>query len=166
MFLLIGGLAMLNIGDKVFIPNYGAGFIDKIEEKKIYDTLRIYIGVSLLLDNIYLLIPSTKLEDYRIRLVSSYDFMDNCLKIIQEEPEKIQEKWGKRYRENNDKIYSGDCIKLCEVLRDLYYLKKQDLLPKGELKILQRAESMLESEISLVYNITMEEACNKLQVFS
>jgi len=156
---------MLSVGNKVFLPNYGAGIIDKIEEKKVYDKIRVYIGISLLLDSMYLFIPDTKMEDYRIRAVINIDEIQEALKIIKDEPIKIEKKWNKRYRENNEKIASGDFEKFCEVLRDLYYLKKKGLLPPGEVKILDKTEKMVESEMSLVFNINMEEARSKLQEF-
>lgn len=157
---------MLSVGNKVFLPNYGAGIIDKIEEKKINGEIKVYIGVSLLLDSMYLFIPSTKLVEYRIREVLSVDNLLICLKIIKDRPTNIEKKWSKRYRANNEKISSGDFKMFCEVLRDLYYLKINGLLPPGEQKILDKTEKMVESEMSLVFNINMEEAKRKLEAFS
>ena len=157
---------MLSVGNKVFLPNYGAGVIDRIEEKKINDEIRVCIGISLLLDSMYLFIPSSKLADYRIREVLNIDNLLKCLKIIKETPTNIEKKWSKRYRENNEKISSGDFNKFCEVLRDLYYLKINGLLPPGEQKILDKTEKMVESEMSLVFNINMEESKRKLEAFS
>jgi len=157
---------MLSVGNKVFLPNYGAGVIDRIEEKKINDEIRVYIGISLLLDSMYLFIPSTKLVDYKIREVLDINNLVDCLNIIKDKPIKIEKKWTKRYRGNNEKISSGDFKKFCEVLRDLYYLKINGLLPPGEQKILDKTEKMVESEMSLVFNINMEEAKRKLEAFS
>ena len=56
---------MLNVGDKVFVPNYGAGYIDKIEIKEINDGKITYINISILIDNIYLYIPITRVDDYK-----------------------------------------------------------------------------------------------------
>ncbi len=42
---------------------------------------------------------------------------------------------------------------MCQVIRDLYYLKGQDMLPPGEVKILERVEGMVASEIMLVLGI-------------
>lgn len=157
---------MLSVGNKVFLPNYGAGIVDKVEEKKVCDMVRVYIGISLLLDKMYLFIPDTKLEAYKIRNIISIDEVNERLQIIKEEPIKIEKKWNKRYRANNEKIASGDFNKLCEVLRDLYFLKVKGLLPPGEQKILEKTEKMVESEISLVFNISMEEARGKMESIS
>ena len=41
----------------------------------------------------------------------------------------IEKVWTKRYRYNNEKISNGNILGICEVVRDLYYLKKNNLLP-------------------------------------
>ena len=52
---------------------------------------------------------------------------------------------------------------MCQVIRDLYYLKKENMLPPGEAKILERVEGMVASEIMLVYRLDMEEALCKIR---
>lgn len=153
---------MLNVGDKVFVPNYGAGYIDKIETRKVQDELISYINISILIDNIYLYIPITRLGDYNIRYISDKIHMENALEIIKEEPLLIEKKWGQRYRRNNEKISSGDVVKLCEVLRDLFYLKRKEIIPPGEKKILEKAIGMLKGEVSLVFDISLEAAKCKI----
>ena len=153
---------MLNVGDKVFVPNYGAGYIDKIETRKVQDELISYINITILTDNIFLYIPITRLGDYNIRYISDKIHMENALEIIKEEPLLIEKKWGQRYRRNNEKISSGDVVKLCEVLRDLFYLKRKEIIPPGEKKILEKAIGMLKGEVSLVFDISLEAAKCKI----
>lgn len=154
---------MLNIGDRVFIPNYGAGIVSNIEYKKIYDILCKFVVVSLVLDKMNLTIPMNKVADYKIRDVMLKKEAEEMLSIIGEKPEKIEKKWGKRYRQNNLKLSEGNLSAECEVLRDLFYLKKNDMLPPGEQKILDKAESLVVSEIMLIYDIDFDEACNKIR---
>lgn len=149
---------MLNIGSKIFLPNYGAGTVKNIEFRKVYDTIYKFVDVTLMVDNICLSIPVSRMEAYRMREIVTKEKLEECLKIIKREPVKIEKKWSKRYRENNDKIYVGDLEKECEVLRDLYYLKRKGIMPPGEQKILTKAESLVSSEIMLVLDITLEEA--------
>lgn len=157
---------MESVGDKVFLPNYGGGIVERIEDKVICDKLYKYICITLLLDSMSLLIPEYKLKDYRIRDVVDKETMDKALSLISEEPTEIQKKWTKRYRQNNDKIHEGNILRECEVLRDLFSLKKRELMPPGEQKILDKALSMVVSEVMLVYDITYENALEKLIALS
>ena len=157
---------MLNVGDKVFVPSYGAGYIDKIETKVIYDEVTSYINISILTDNVYLCIPIARLDNYNIRPISDKSRMENALEIIKEESLFIEKKWNQRYRKNNEKISSGDVVKLCEVLRDLLYLKRKVMMPPGENKILKKVIEMLIGEVSLVFAISLEDAKDKLSAYN
>jgi len=157
---------MLNVGDKVFVPSYGAGYIDKIEIKEISDGVTSYINILILTGNVYLCIPITRLDNYNIRPISDKSHMENALEIIKEESLFIEKKWNQRYRKNNEKISSGDVIKLCEVLRDLLYLKRKVMMPPGENKILEKVKEMLIGEVSLVFTISLEDAKCKLSAYN
>ncbi|MCM8711751.1 transcriptional regulator [Clostridium sp. SYSU_GA19001] len=149
---------MLTVGNKVFVPNYGAGIIKNIEFRKVYDTIYKFVDVILMIDNICLSIPINRIEAYRIREIITKDKLEECLKIINQQPYNIENKWNKRYRENNEKIYTGKFDIECEVLRDLYYLKRKGIMPLGEQKILTKVESLVSSEIMLVLDISFNEA--------
>lgn len=116
-----------------------------------------------MLNDIDLFIPEDKIAGYRIRSIIKKEELDMAMDIISNKPIDIEKKWSKRYRLNNDKIKSGDLFKMCEVIRDLYYLKNQGMLPPGEKKILCNAENMVASEIVLVLDITMEEALTQIR---
>ncbi|MCM0650353.1 transcriptional regulator [Clostridium swellfunianum] len=149
---------MLSVGNKVFVPNYGAGVIKSVEFRKVYDTVYKCVDITLTIDNMSLLIPVSRIEAYRMREVVTKETLEKCLLVLSAKPAKIEKKWTKRYRENNDKIYTGDLSKECEVVRDLYYLKKKGIMPPGEQKILDKSESLVASEIMLILDINLQEA--------
>jgi CarD family transcriptional regulator len=157
---------MLNVGDKVFVPSYGAGYIDKVEDKTINDGVMSYINILIPTDSIYLYIPVARIHAYKIRNISDKNQMEAALSIIKEEPLSIEKKWSQRYRKNNEKISSGDVVKLCEVVRDLLYLKRKEVIPPGERKILEKAIEMLKGEVSLVFDISLEAAEGKLNDYN
>jgi CarD family transcriptional regulator len=150
------GINMLSVGNKVFIPNYGAGIIDNIEFRKVYDTIYKFIDIKIMIDKIYLSIPFSRVEAYRIREIVTAQKLQECFEIIKQKPEKLEKKWSRRYRENNDKLSSGSLEKECEVLRDLYLLKKEGIMPPGEQKILSKAEDLVASEAMLILVMDIE----------
>jgi len=150
------GINMLSVGNKVFIPNYGAGIVENVEFRKVYDTIYKFLDIKLMIDKINLSIPFSRVEAYRIREIVTTERLQECFGIIKEKPIKLEKKWSKRYRENNDKLYSGSLDKECEVLRDLYYLKREGIMPPGEQKILSKAEDLVSSEAMLVLGMEIE----------
>jgi CarD family transcriptional regulator len=153
---------MLNIGEKIFISGYGAGYIQDMDSRELSGTMCEYINIYLLLDNMNFMIPIKRIENYKIRKALNKIELDTILNTISNGADHIESNWNNRYRINKKKIQSGNTLKMCQVIRDLYYLKKEDMLPPGELKILERVEGLVASEIMLVLELNMEEALCKI----
>lgn len=148
---------MLSVGNKVFIPNYGAGIVENLEFRKVYDTIYKFVDIKLMIDKMYLSIPISRVESYRIREVVTAEKLYGSFEIIKQKPVKLEKKWSIRYRINNDKLYSGCIEKECEVLRDLYFLEREGIMPPGEQKILNKAEDLVASEAMLVLGLDLVE---------
>lgn len=157
---------MFKIMEKIFVPSYGAGTILNIEDKETTDGMKKFYVISLAADHMNLLLPESKLKDYRIRYISEENKVKQAISVIGEKPIFIEKKWNKRYRENSDKIASGEIRSECEVLRDLYYLKKIGNMPPGEMRILEKAENMVVSEIMLCMDISIDDAFQLVRQYS
>jgi len=153
---------MLNIGEKIFIAGYGAGYVQDVDNRELSGRMCEYVNIYLLLDNMNFMIPIKRLEIYKIRKALSRVELEKVLNTISNGADHIEGNWSNRYRINKKKIQSGNALKMCQVIRDLYYLKEEDMLPPGELKILERVEGMVASEIMLVLELSMEESLGKI----
>ncbi len=58
--------------------------------------------------------------------------------------------WNKRYRENMDKMKTGDIYEVADVVRNLSFKQKEKGLSTGEKKMLTNAKQILISELALV----------------
>ncbi|MBX4263853.1 CarD family transcriptional regulator [Clostridium estertheticum] len=154
---------MLNIGDKIFISDYGAGYVKDIDDEEPSNIECKYVNIYLLLDNMNLMIPINKIKNYRVRKILNKVELEVILNTIGSNLDFIEKNWNNRYRSNKKKIQSGNALKMCEVIRDLYYLQKKDMLPPGEVKILERVEGMVASEIMLAFGLNMEQALCKIR---
>ncbi|WP_443662480.1 CarD family transcriptional regulator [Clostridium sp.] len=154
---------MLNVGEKIFIPDYGAGYVKNIDDKESSNIACKYVNIYFLLDNMNFMIPINKIENYRVREILNKVELDEILITIGSDSVFIEKNWNNRYRSNKKKIQSGNTLKMCEVIRDLYCLKKKDMLPPGEVKILERVEGMVASEIMLAFGLDMEQALCKIR---
>ena len=68
--------------------------------------------------------------------------------------------WNRRYRENMEKLKTGDVLEVAEVVRNLMRTDRQKKLSTGEKKMLTNAKQILSSEIILIKGIDLKEANN------
>ena len=66
--------------------------------------------------------------------------------------------WNRRYRLNMDRLKTGEIEEVASVVRNLVRSDRKKALSTGEKKLLGTAKQILESELMLAGNYTMEEA--------
>ena len=71
--------------------------------------------------------------------------------------------WKVRFKENSDKMQSGDLLKAAEVLKSLLQLHNDKPLSFREKKMLDRARHMLVSEISIARGVPEIHAVTLMQ---
>ena len=70
--------------------------------------------------------------------------------------------WSRRFKANQEKIASGDVIKVAEVVRDLSRRDTDRGLSAGEKRMLSKARQILVSELALAEKTEEEAAESKL----
>ncbi len=149
---------MYSVGDKIVYPMHGAGVIERIEEKNILDEIRRYYVLRISWGDIVIMLPTENVKEIGVRDVLTSEDMDSVLDVLKEETSDMSLNWNRRYRDNMDKLKSGDPKKVAEVARNLFrvdYIKK---LSTGEKKLLNNAKQILLSELILSKGISTTEA--------
>lgn len=149
---------MFSVGDKIVYPMQGAGVIKGIEEKKILGETRQYYILKLPGSDINIMIPVDTSESIGIREVSTSDVMETVLEELHKDSTPMNPNWNRRYRENMDKLKTGDIMQVAEVVRNLVRHDRTKKLSAGERKLLKGAKKILVSEFVLSMNIEPEEA--------
>lgn len=140
---------MYNLGDKVVYPMHGAGKIESVEEKEVLGEIKKYYILKMPIGEIKLMIPVDNVINMGLRNIIEKEKVGEVLSIFKEAAEENNSNWNKRYRENMEKIRTGDIFELAHVVRDLAYRDKEKGLSTGEKKMLVNAKQMLISEIAL-----------------
>ena len=153
---------MFNIGDKIVYPMHGAGVIEDIEEKEILGEKKSYYVMKIPVGNLKVLVPVDNVEDIGIRDIISPEEADSVIKIFSVDKETKQINWNKRYRDNLERIKTGDIFEVARVVRNL--MKRDSLkgLSTGERKMLTNAKHILISELVLVKNLDKDELEEKI----
>lgn len=149
---------MFKVGDKIVYPMHGAGIIEDIEVKEILGETMPYYILRLPVGNIKIMVPVKNSQELGIRDIVSEGKMEEALGILQTCKTKMDPNWNRRYRENLEKIKTGDILDVAEVVKDLYIMDREKGLSTGEKKMLNNARQILISELVLARDIDNKQA--------
>ena len=115
---------MFNVGDKIVYPMHGAGTIDSIEEKDILGEKQSYYILKMP-SNVKVMIPTAKAEEVGVRNIIDKQSAEKVFRILSEDETEMEKNWNKRYRDNMDKMKSGDIYEVADVVRNLSFKQKE-----------------------------------------
>ena len=147
---------MFNVGDYIVYPMHGAGTIDAIEEKDILGEKQSYYILKMP-GEVKVMVPTSKAEQIGVRNVIDKTSVDKVFEILEEDQTEMSMNWNKRYRDNMDKMKSGDIYEVADVVRNLSFKQKEKGLSTGEKKMLINAKQILVSELVLAEHSSYEE---------
>ena len=140
---------MFNIGDNIVYPMHGAGTIDSIEEKEILGEKHQYYVIKMP-GEVMVMVPTAKAEAMGVRNVIDMQGANNVLNILEKDETEMSNNWNKRYRDNLEKMKTGDIYEVADVVRNLSFKQKEKGgLSTGEKKMLVNAKQILVSELVL-----------------
>lgn len=136
------------IGEKVVYPNQGVGTIENISTRSFGSAFERFYLLRFGCNSMTVLVPFSNAaniglrrvtKDREIARVLSYLSFGNCVSSAD---------WKLRFKENTDKMQSGDLLRAAEVFKSLVQIHVDKPLSFREKKMLDRARHMLVSEIS------------------
>ncbi len=142
---------MFNVGDKVVYPMHGAGTIEGIEEKDILGEKQAYYIIKMP-GEVKVMVPTSKAEGIGVRDIIDKETAGKVFKVLQTDSTEMSMNWNKRYRDNMEKMKSGDVYEVADVVRNLSFKQKEKGLSTGEKKMLMNAKQILVSELTLAGN--------------
>ncbi len=140
---------MFDIGDKVVYPMHGAGIIEGIEEREILGEKQSYYILRFPVGDMKVMIPTANVEQIGIREVISTEEVDKVVEFMSSDKSTMSSNWNKRYRQNMEKMKSGDIYEVAEVVRNLMLRDHEKGLSTAERKMLSNARQILISELVL-----------------
>ena len=147
---------MYNVGDKVVYPMHGAGVIDSIEEKEVLGEKQSYYILKMP-GEVKVMVPTSTAEQHGIRNIIDKTEAEKVFNVLEQDETEMSMNWNKRYRDNMDKMKSGDIYEVADVVRNLSFKQKEKGLSTGEKKMLINAKQILVSELVLAEHSSYEE---------
>src|SRR5207249_4286430 len=129
---------------------------DFLGEKKKYFVLRLAYG------DLTLMVPADNTQAVGLRKVVARTEVKKVLAVLREDESKMASNWSRRFKNNIEKLHSGDPYQVAEVVRNLSIRDKDKGLSAGEKRMLTKARQILVSELTFAIGVTEEEAEAKL----
>jgi CarD family transcriptional regulator len=151
------------IGEKVVYPNQGVGTIENISTRSFGSDFERFYLLRFGCNSMTVLVPFSNAANIGLRRVTKDREIAHVLSYLSHGNCVNSADWKVRYKENSEKMQSGNLLRAAEVLKSLVQIHVDKPLSFREKKMLDRARHMLVSEISISRSIPEVSAVAVLQ---
>jgi len=141
------------IGEKVVYPNQGVGTIENISSRSFGSDFEKFYLLRFGYSSMTVLVPFSNAAGIGLRRVTKDREVSRILSFLSNGSCRVTPDWKARFKENTEKMQSGDLLKAAEVCKSLLQLHIDRPLSFREKKMLERARHMLVSEISIARQV-------------
>tara|TARA_Y100000590_G_scaffold416259_1_gene514842 strand:- start:3 stop:506 length:504 start_codon:yes stop_codon:yes gene_type:complete len=151
------------IGEVVVYPKHGVGEILKIESMEVASIKTKFYVVKMEQGKLTIRVPLDKQNEVGLRKISSKKIIDEVFDVLKLKPKIRRIMWSRRAQEYDTKIFSGDPIKIGEVVRDLFRKNSQPEQSYSERQMFQIALERLAREVAAVEKTDYFQATEKIE---
>jgi len=145
-------------GDTVVHPEHGAAVIEELRDREFLGEKRKYLVLRVAYGDLTLMVPVDSTDEVGLRQVVSKSEVKKVLKVLTEDESSMAANWSRRFKNNMEKLHSGDPYQVAEVLRNLAIREREKGLSAGEKRMILKARQILISELSYATAKTEDEA--------
>tara|TARA_A100001234_G_scaffold207425_1_gene204654 strand:+ start:226 stop:729 length:504 start_codon:yes stop_codon:yes gene_type:complete len=153
----------LKIGEIVVYPKHGVGEIVKIETMEISNIKTSFYVVKMEQSKLTIRVPLDKKNEVGLRKISSKKIIEEVYSTLKLKPKIRRIMWSRRAQEYEAKIFSGDPIKISEVVRDLFRKSSQAEQSYSERQMFQVAIERLAREVAAVEKTDYFQSTEKIE---
>ena len=151
------------VGEIVVYPKHGVGEITRIESMKLSNIKSKFYVVKMEQAKLTIRVPLEKKQEVGLRKISSKKNIDQIYNILKSKPKIRRIMWSRRAQEYDTKIYSGDPLKIAEVIRDLFRKDSQPEQSYSERQMFQMALERLAREVAAVEKTDYFQSTEKIE---
>ena len=151
------------IGEVVVYPKHGVGEITKLESMELANIKTKFYIVKMEQARLTIRVPLEKQKEVGLRKISSRKIIDEVFNVLKLKPKIRRIMWSRRAQEYDTKIYSGDPVKIAEVIRDLFRKNSQPEQSYSERQMFQVALERLAREVAAVEKTDYFQATEKIE---
>lgn len=145
-------------GDTVVHPEHGAARVEEVREKEFLGEKRKYLVLRVVYGDLTVLVPTDSADQVGLRPCVSKNEVKKVLKVLTEDETSVAANWSRRFKNNLEKLHSGDPYEVAEVLRNLAIRDREKGLSAGEKRMITKARQILISELSFATGKSEDDA--------
>jgi len=138
-----------HVGETVVYPHHGAAEITAMTMRTIKGVERAYVTLRVIQGDLVIEVPADNIDLVGVRDVIGDDGVERVFEILRAPFTEEPTNWSRRFKANQEKLASGDVVKLSEVVRDLWRRDSDKGLSAGEKQMLVKARQVLVTELAL-----------------
>ena len=151
------------VGEIVVYPKHGVGEITKIENMEVANIKTSFYVVKMEQSKLIIRVPLDKKDEVGLRKISSKKTKDEVYSTLKLKPRIRRIMWSRRAQEYETKIFSGDPVKISEVVRDLFRKSSQAEQSYSERQMFQVAIERLAREVAAVEKTDYFQSTEKIE---
>ncbi len=154
---------MYSIGDEIVHPMHGAGVIENIVTQNVSGKSREYYILKLPTNNMTIMLPVESCDAIGVRRIIDSERADEIISLLSTIEIDTTQNWNKRFRENAQRIMSGDLDEIARVIKALMLRDYKSGLSTSERKMLHSAKQILISELVFAKESTYREIEDEIE---
>ena len=131
-------------GDTVVHPEHGAAVIEEVRVKEFLGEKRKYLVLRVVYGDLTVLVPIDSTDQVGLRPCVSKNEAKKILKVLTEDETSVAANWSRRFKNNLEKLHSGDPYEVAEVLRNLAIRDREKGLSAGEKRMITKARQIFD----------------------
>jgi len=143
---------IFEVGETVVYPHHGAATIEAINVRKMRGQEMTFLKLKVVQGDLTIEVPADNVEMVGVRDVVDTEGLDRVFDVLKAQFTEEPTNWSRRFKANQEKLASGDVLKVAEVVRDLSRREGDRGLSAGEKRMLSKARKILISELALANN--------------
>ncbi len=146
------------VGQKVVYPNHGVSVVEEISSAKFDDLEHTLYHLRLLSNQSKVMVPKDNLELVGLRPLGDKALIQALFDTLEDGNIDTYKDWKGRYKQNLDKMKTGQLQEVAEVLKNLCLVSQKKSLSFREKKMYERAKYFIVSEIAHVKSLEEPQA--------
>lgn len=151
------------VGDTVVSMHHGTGVVQSRERRERDGQECDYLVLKMTVGDLTMLVPADSCEEVGLRDVVGGEDVDRVLDVLRDTRGERKGSWSRRFKENAERLRSGDVFRVAEVVRNLTIRDVDGSLSAGERRMLANAKELLLAELSVAMQLTGDQVDEQLR---
>ncbi len=147
----------------IVYPSHGVGLVTNTEKQTVEGKSYKFLVIRFDHEKMTLRVPVDNISAVGLRKLSNTDQITQSLEILKGRAKAKRAMWSRRAQEYESKINSGSIESVAEVVRDLFRDENKGEQSYSERQIYETARGRMAREVSVVKNISNDEAIDEIE---